>query len=78
MGLVEAFKFVLASAISWSNTKLFEFENGPTPGTKSEVFRYPKFKSFRPFLYKICKISKNMDKHQITYWHTSKRTRVIR
>jgi hypothetical protein len=31
MGLV---KFVLISAINWSDSKLFKFENEPTLGTK--------------------------------------------
>ena len=39
---VEVFKYFLVYATSWSNTKLFEFENWSTPGTKSGVFRYIK------------------------------------
>jgi len=36
MGLVK----VLVSALNWSNTKLFDFENEPTLSTKSRVLRY--------------------------------------
>ena len=39
-GQVVDSKFVLISAISWTNTYIFSFENGPTPVTKSGVFRY--------------------------------------
>ena len=36
----KVFKYVLVYGTSWSNTKLFEFENWSTPGTNSGVFRY--------------------------------------
>ena len=39
----EILKSVLFSFINWSHTKIFAFENGPTPGTKSGVFRFYNF-----------------------------------
>ncbi len=31
----EILKSALVSVISWSNTQIFAFENGPNPGTKT-------------------------------------------
>ncbi len=44
------FKYVLVYGTSWFNTKLFEFENWSTPGTKSGVFRYIKIHNWMVLL----------------------------